>query len=52
MLHTAARHGDPTLRWALALQERRGYRRALVAIATKNARIAWALLIRSSLRPA
>ena len=31
-------------RWALELQARRGYYRTLVAIANKNARIAWALL--------
>jgi transposase len=30
--------------WALALQERRGYWRAVVAIAAKNARMAWAVL--------
>lgn len=43
-LHTAMRHTDRISRWALSLQQRRGYRRALVAIAAKNARIAWALL--------
>jgi transposase len=31
-------------RWALSLQARRGYHKTLVAIAAKNARIAWALL--------
>jgi hypothetical protein len=31
-------------RWALELQQRRGYQRALVAIANKNARTAWAPL--------
>jgi len=31
-------------RWILELQPRRGYYRTLVAIANKNARIAWALL--------
>lgn len=52
-LHTAERHTDRIASWALALKARRGYRRALVAIAAKNARIAWALLSRnSSLRPA
>ena len=44
MLHTAASHQDRRSRWALELKERRGYFRALVAIANKNARIAWALL--------
>lgn len=43
-IHTAARHGDRLSRWALSVQARRGYHKALVAIAAKNARIAWALL--------
>ena len=30
--------------WALALQQRRGYWKAVVAIAAKNARMAWAVL--------
>ena len=33
-------------RWALALRERRGYFKAIVAIAAKNARMAWAILKR------
>jgi transposase len=33
-------------RWAIALAERRGYWRAVVAIAAKNARMAWAVLRR------
>ena len=44
VLHTAAAHQDRFSRWVLELQERRGYYRTLVAIANKNARIAWALL--------
>jgi transposase len=44
VLQTAAGHQDRLSRWALELQQRRGYYRALVAIANKNARIAWALL--------
>lgn len=52
-LHTAMRHTDRMSRWALSVQGRRGYRRALVAIAAKNARIAWALLSKNeALRPA
>lgn len=47
VLHTAMRHKDRISRWVLALQTRRGYHRALVAIANKNARIAWALLSRN-----
>ena len=35
---------DPVSRWALALCARRGYFKALVAIAAKNARMAWAIL--------
>src|SRR5437867_9987347 len=44
VLHSAAGHQDRMSRWILELQPRRGYYRTLVAIATKNARIAWALL--------
>jgi transposase len=44
VLQTAAAHQDRLSRWALEVQARRGYYRALVAIANKNARIAWALL--------
>ena len=44
VLQSAARLNDPFSRWALAVQERRGYHRACVAIAAKNARVAWALL--------
>jgi len=53
VLHTAAAHRDHVSRWALELQPRRGYYRTLVAIANKNARIAWALLAKNeSLRTA
>jgi len=44
VLQVAGAHQDRLSRWALELQQRRGYYRALVAIANKNARIAWALL--------
>jgi transposase len=44
VLLSARAHQDRMSRWALELQQRRGYYRALVAIANKNARIAWALL--------
>ena len=33
--------------WARDLVERRGYKRAAVALAAKNARIIWALLMKS-----
>jgi transposase len=46
VLQTASLHQDRLSRWALELQGRRGYYRTLVAIANKNARIAWALLAR------
>lgn len=46
VLHTAPGRKDRLSRWALSLQSRRGYHRTLVAIANKNARIAWALLAR------
>ncbi len=35
---------DRFIRWARALVERRGYWKAVVAIAAKNARLAWAVL--------
>jgi transposase len=47
VLHSAAAHPDRFSRWVLELQARRGYYRTLVAIANKNARIAWALLSRN-----
>ncbi|HYM35207.1 MAG TPA: IS110 family transposase [Steroidobacteraceae bacterium] len=43
-LQMAARHNDRRSRWALSVKQRRGYHRACVAIANKNARILWALL--------
>lgn len=45
LLHAPNRK-DPLSRWALALRERRGYHRACIAIAAKNARVVWALLAR------
>jgi transposase len=47
VLHTAAAHQDRMSRWVLELQQRRGYYRTLVAIANKNARVAWALLAKN-----
>lgn len=44
LLRYAKDKDDPISRWALALQQRRGYGRALVAIAAKNARMCWAAL--------
>jgi len=48
VLQTAPMHQDRLSRWALELQARRGYYRTLVAIANKNARIAWALLAKDA----
>src|SRR5258708_1731044 len=47
VLNSAAGHQDRMSRWILELQPRRGYYRTLVAIANKNARIAWALLAKN-----
>lgn len=43
-LQMAARRHDKLARWAMALKERCGYHKAVVALAAKNARIMWALL--------
>jgi len=44
VLATASGKTDRFSQWALALQARIGYGKALVAIAAKNARILWAML--------
>lgn len=46
VLNAAKGKGDGLSRWAMALEERRGYWKAVVAIAAKNARLAWAVLAR------
>ncbi len=46
VLQLAKNKADPVSRWANALAERRGYWRAVVAIAAKNARMCWAVLNR------
>ena len=46
VLARALGKSDALSSWALALQQRRGYWRAVVAIAAKNARMAWAALSR------
>jgi transposase len=43
-VHRARRKTDARSRWVMSLEERRGKNIATVAIANKNARIAWALL--------
>ena len=44
VLNAAKDKKDALSRWAVALQERRGYWKTVVAIAVKNARMAWAVL--------
>jgi transposase len=44
VLNAAANKTDSLSRWAMALRQRRGYWKAVVAIAAKNARMAWAVL--------
>jgi transposase len=44
VLNAASGKTDSLSRWALQLRERRGYWKAVVAIAAKNARMAWAVL--------
>lgn len=44
VLNSIGNKQDRFSRWARALQERRGYWRAVIAIAAKNARLAWAVL--------
>jgi transposase len=44
VLANASGKTDRISRWALGVQQRAGYGKALVAIAAKNARIAWAML--------
>lgn len=46
VLNAASGKTDSLSRWALQLRERRGYWKAVVAIAAKNARMAWAVLTR------
>jgi transposase len=44
VLNAAKNKTDSISRWALALEQRRGYWKAVVAMAAKNARLAWAVL--------
>ena len=44
VLNNAKNRTDPVSTWAVALAARRGYSKALVAIAAKNARMIWAAL--------
>jgi len=47
VLQSAARKTDRLSRWAMAVRTRRGYHRAVIAVAAKNARIVWALLAKN-----
>jgi len=42
----ASRRRDPKSQWIVQLQERIGWQKTLVAVANKNARILWAILVR------
>jgi len=46
VLVSARGKSDSISRWAIALAERRGYWKAIVGIAAKNARMCWAMLSR------
>ena len=46
VLAAAKNKTDPMSRWAISVQARRGYWKAVVAIAAKNARMCWAMLQR------
>ena len=46
VLRMASKREDRMSQWAAKLKERRGTNRAIVAVANKNARIAWAVLAR------
>ena len=43
---TAHKRHDRISRWVLALRERAGWQKAVVALANKNARILWAVMTR------
>lgn len=47
VVNTAHTRNDPISRWALALKERSGWQKAVVALANKNARILWAVMTRA-----
>ncbi len=46
MVHTAHKRDDPISKWAHQLKEKSGWQKAVVAVANKNARILWAVLVR------
>jgi transposase len=48
LMRHLGRREDRKSRWALAVRERRGFNKAVVALAAKHARILWALLAHST----
>lgn len=46
VVNTAHTRTDPISQWVLALKERSGWQKAVVALANKNARILWAVMTR------
>ena len=46
VLSAAKNKTDPVSRWAIGVEERMGYWKAVVAIAAMNARMCWAVLQR------
>lgn len=44
VMSRAKHRDDPLARWLLALRERRGHNKAIVALANKSARIAWRVI--------
>tara|TARA_R110002012_G_scaffold183030_2_gene349410 strand:- start:84 stop:254 length:171 start_codon:yes stop_codon:yes gene_type:complete len=43
-MRRAIRRDDPLAHWLIALKERRGHNKAIVALANKCARIAWRVI--------
>jgi transposase len=48
VVNSAHTRYDPISRWVLALKERAGWQKAVVALANKNARILWAVMTKGS----
>jgi transposase len=48
VLAAAKNKTDPVSRWVIQIQGRRGYWKAVVAVAAKNARLCWAMLQRGA----
>jgi transposase len=48
VVNSAHLRSDPISRWVLALKERSGWQKAVVALANKNARILWAVMTKGT----